>query len=163
MTTPANKVPAGAGQSDEHVEKSLYAKQEKIYPREVHGMFARLRTLGVLGLLGIYYVTPWLRWDGHQAVLFDLPARKFYIFSLVFWPQDFFYLALLLIVAALSLFFFTALAVGSTWVAWDMRGGAEQSELLGIPYMPLRVLVTVAMFIIALIYARRVIAEFAAR
>ena len=64
MTTPANKVPAGAGQSDEHVEKSLYAKQEKIYPREVHGMFARLRTLGVLGLLGIYYVTPWLRWDG---------------------------------------------------------------------------------------------------
>jgi TRAP-type C4-dicarboxylate transport system permease small subunit len=59
--------------------------------------------------------------------------------------------------------FFTALAVGSTWVAWDMRGGAEQSELLGIPYMPLRVLVTVAMFIIALIYARRVIAEFAAR
>ena len=50
--TPGNKVPAGVGQSDEHVEKTLYAKQEKIYPREVHGIFARLRALGVLGLLG---------------------------------------------------------------------------------------------------------------
>jgi len=59
--------------------------------------------------------------------------------------------------------YFIALAFGSTWVAWDMRGGAEQSELLGIPYMPLRVLVTVAMFIIALIYARRIIRELAAR
>ena len=110
MTTPANKVPAGAGQSDEHVEKSLYAKQEKIYPREVHGVFARMRTLGVLGLLGIYYLTPWLRWDGHQAVLFDLPARKFHIFFITLWPQDFIYLAFLLIIAGLSLFFFTALA-----------------------------------------------------
>ena len=117
MTTPANKVPAGAGQSDEHVEKSLYAKQEKIYPREVHGMFARLRTLGVLGLLGIYYVTPWLRWDGHQAVLFDLPARKFHIFFITLWPQDFIYLAILLIIAGLSLFFFTALA-GRLWCGY---------------------------------------------
>jgi TRAP-type C4-dicarboxylate transport system permease small subunit len=59
--------------------------------------------------------------------------------------------------------FFTAVAIGSTWIAWDMRGGAEQSELLGIPYLPLRVLVTVAMFIIALIYVRRIFVEPAAR
>lgn len=59
--------------------------------------------------------------------------------------------------------FFTALAVGSTWVAWDMRSGAEQSELLGVPYMPLRIIVTVAMFVIAVIYLRRVFAELAAR
>jgi Na+/proline symporter len=58
--------------------------------------------------------------------------------------------------------FFAALAFGSTWVAWDMRGGAEQSELLGIPYLPLRVVVTIAMFVIALIYARRIVAELAA-
>ncbi len=102
--------------SDE-VEQSLYAKRQKIYPREVHGIFAALRTSGVLALLGLYYIMPWLIWDGHQAVLFDLPARKFYILGLVFWPQDFFYLTLLLIIATLSLFFFTALA-GRLWCGY---------------------------------------------
>lgn len=96
------------------VEQSLYAKRQKIYPREVHGLFAALRTMGVSTLLGLYYLAPWLQWDGRQAVLFDLPERKFYIVNLVFWPQDFFYLALLLIVAALGLFFVTALA-GRVW------------------------------------------------
>ncbi len=94
-----------------------YAKHEKVYPREVHGMFATFRLLGVLFLLGGYYLVPWLQWDGHQAVLFDLPARKFYIFSLTFWPQDFIYLAALLIIAALTLFFFTALA-GRLWCGY---------------------------------------------
>jgi cytochrome c oxidase accessory protein FixG len=103
--------------AEDEVEQSLYAKRQKIYPREVHGLFAALRTSGVLALLGIYYALPWLMWDGHQAVLFDLPARKFYIFGLVFWPQDFFYLTLLLIVAALALFFFTALA-GRLWCGY---------------------------------------------
>jgi cytochrome c oxidase accessory protein FixG len=102
---------------DASVEEELYAKRQKIYPREVHGMFAGLRVLGVAVLLGLYYVVPWLRWDGHQAVLFDLPARKFHIFGLTFWPQDFFYLAMLLVIAALSLFFFTALA-GRLWCGY---------------------------------------------
>jgi len=101
----------------DEVEQSLYAKRQKIYPREVHGIFAALRTSGVLALLGLYYILPWLMWDGHQAVLFDLPARKFYILGLVFWPQDFFYLTLLLIISALSLFFFTALA-GRLWCGY---------------------------------------------
>lgn len=96
---------------------SLYAKHEKIYPREVHGIFAFWRSMGVLVLLGIYYLTPWLQWEGHQAVLLDLPNRKFHIFSLTFWPQDFFYFALLLIVAALALFFFTAVA-GRLWCGY---------------------------------------------
>jgi cytochrome c oxidase accessory protein FixG len=58
-----------------------------------------------------------VRWDGHQAVLFDLPARKFYVFGLTFWPQDFFWLACLLIIAAITLFFFTALA-GRLWCGY---------------------------------------------
>ena len=99
------------------LNQSLYAKHQKVYPREVHGLFATLRVTGVLVLLGIFYGTPLLRWDGHQAVLFDLPARKFYIFGLTLWPQDFVYLAGLLIVAALSLFFFTALA-GRIWCGY---------------------------------------------
>ena len=87
--------------------QSLYVAEEKVYPREVSGRFANLRTLSVWVLLGIFYVFPWIDWNDRQAVLFDLPARKFFIFGLVFWPQDFIFLTWLLIIAALSLFFFT--------------------------------------------------------
>ena len=117
MQAPETKGTATPRQSDEQVTQSLYAKQEKIYPREVHGLYARLRTLGVLGLLGIYYITPWLQWDGHQAVLLDLPARKFHILWFTFWPQDFIYLAALLILAGLTLFFVTAIA-GRIWCGY---------------------------------------------
>lgn len=96
---------------------ALYTSEGKVYPREVKGRFTRLRTLAVFVLLGIYYLFPWLRWDGRQAVLFDLPARKFYVFGLNFWPQDFIFLALLLILAGLALFFFTALA-GRLWCGY---------------------------------------------
>ena len=93
---------------------SYYESHQKIYPREVQGRFARLRTLAVWVLLGIYYLLPWLELHGRQAVLFDLRERKFYILSLVMWPQDFIFLTWLLIIAALTLFFFTALA-GRLW------------------------------------------------
>ncbi|MEN1956495.1 4Fe-4S dicluster domain-containing protein [Luteimonas changyuni] len=89
---------------------SMYVSERKVYPREVSGRLNTLRVAAVFWLLGMFYVFPWLRWDDRQAVLFDLPARKFHVFSLTFWPQDFLFLALLLIIAALALFFFTALA-----------------------------------------------------
>lgn len=95
----------------------LYVAHEKVYPREIDGRFARLRTLSVWVLLGLYYVIPWLQWNGRQAVLFDLPARKFFILGLVFWPQDFIFLTWLLIIAALSLFFFTAVG-GRLWCGY---------------------------------------------
>ena len=98
-------------------EGGFYAKHKKVYPREVHGVFASLRVIGVTVLLGFYYFIPLLYWEGRQAVLFDLPNRRFYIFDWTFWPQDFFYLALLLIIAALALFFFTALA-GRLWCGY---------------------------------------------
>ncbi len=110
---PSGKASPAAGDDND----VLYIKHQKVYPRRVTGVFARLRVAGVLGLLGLYYFVPWMRWDGRQAVLFDLPARKFYIFGLTFWPQDFFYLSMLLIIAALSLFFFTALA-GRLWCGY---------------------------------------------
>jgi cytochrome c oxidase accessory protein FixG len=93
---------------------TLYRKEPKIYPRQVKGRFSRLRVLAVWALLGLYYLLPWINIGGKQSVLFDLPARKFYIFGVTFWPQDFIYLALLMITAGLSLFFFTALA-GRLW------------------------------------------------
>lgn len=110
-------IKATVNRADEEAEQSLYAKRQKIYVREVHGLFARLRTMGVLGLLGLFYIVPWLQIEGRQAVLFDLPERKFYILDMVFWPQDFFYLTLLLIVSALTLFFVTALA-GRVWCGY---------------------------------------------
>jgi cytochrome c oxidase accessory protein FixG len=96
---------------------SLYLAEAKVYPREVKGRFARLRTLSAWVLLGIFYLLPWLQWDDRQAVLFDLPARKFFIFGLVFWPQDFIFLTWLLIIAALALFFFTAIG-GRLWCGY---------------------------------------------
>jgi cytochrome c oxidase accessory protein FixG len=97
--------------------ESLYEAHAKVYPREVTGRFARLRTLSVWVLLGIFYLLPWITWGERQAVLFDLPGRKFFILGLVFWPQDFIFLTWLLIIAALSLFFFTAIA-GRLWCGY---------------------------------------------
>ena len=114
---PIAKTQTVERRSSDEVERSLYAKRQKIYPREVHGLFAALRTMGVATLLGLYYIVPWLQWDQRQAVLFDLPERKFYILNMVFWPQDFFYLTLLLIISALGLFFVTALA-GRVWCGY---------------------------------------------
>ncbi|MEH6503469.1 MAG: cytochrome c oxidase accessory protein CcoG [Cycloclasticus sp.] len=99
------------------IESTLFEKRKKLYPREVHGLFAKLRILGITVLLGLYYLLPWINLNEHQIVLLDLPARKFYIFHWIFWPQDFIYLALLLICAAFALFLFTALA-GRLWCGY---------------------------------------------
>jgi polyferredoxin len=96
---------------------SFYEAEGKVYPRGVRGRFDTLRRIAVVVLLGMYYAFPWLSWDGRQAVLFDLPARKFYVFGLAFWPQDFIFLALLLIIAGVALFFFTAVA-GRLWCGY---------------------------------------------
>jgi cytochrome c oxidase accessory protein FixG len=96
---------------------SYYVAEKKVYPRDISGRFARLRVIAVCVLLGLFYVMPWVQWNDRQAVLFDLPARKFYVFSLVMWPQDFIYLTALLIIAALTLFFFTTLA-GRLWCGY---------------------------------------------
>lgn len=96
------------------VDSSLYVSEGKIQSREIDGRYQRLRKLATLVLLGMFYAFPWLTWDGHQAVLFDLPARRFHVFGLTFWPQDFIFLAMLLMIAGMSLFFFTALA-GRLW------------------------------------------------
>jgi len=96
---------------------SYYAKHQKVYPREVSGRFTNLRNLSTLVLLGLYYVLPWVPWGARQAVLFDLPARKFYLFGLVLWPQDFIFLTWLLVLAGLTLFFATALG-GRLWCGY---------------------------------------------
>ena len=93
---------------------SLYQAQQKIHPRSVQGVFARWRWLMVVITQLVFYGLPWLEWGQRQAVLFDLGARRFYIFGLVLYPQDFIYLTALLVISALSLFLFTAVA-GRLW------------------------------------------------
>ena len=108
---------------------TLYRKDPKVYPRDVKGKFARLRKLAVVVLLGLYYILPWINFSGHQSVLFDLPARKFYIFGLTFWPQDFIFLALMLIIAGLSLFFVKAVA-GRLWFGYASTQNLWKEVLL---------------------------------
>ena len=96
---------------------SYYAPHQKVYPRDISGRFARLRVTAAWALLGLFYALPWIRWNGRQAILFDLPARQFHLFGLTLWPQDFIFLAWLLVIAALSLFFFTAIA-GRLWCGY---------------------------------------------
>ena len=96
---------------------SLYASHEKIYPRSVSGLFSRWRWAMVVLTQLVFYGLPWLEWGQRQAVLFDLGARRFYIFGLVLYPQDFIYLTGLLVISALSLFLFTAVA-GRLWCGY---------------------------------------------
>ena len=87
----------------------LYERHIKIYPRSVTGRFASWRWILVWFTQVLYYGLCWLPWNGRQAVLFDLVERKFYIFGLIFWPQDVIYLSVLMIIAAYGLFLFTAI------------------------------------------------------
>ena len=96
---------------------SLYQKQSKIYPRAVSGWFMRWRWALVFATQLVFYGLPWIQWNGRQAVLFELASRRFYIFDLVLYPQDFIYLTGILIICAYSLFLFTAVA-GRVWCGY---------------------------------------------
>src|SRR3990172_8021555 len=109
--------PAAVVQPAETLEQALYEGRKKIYPRAVHGWFAAWRWALVWATQLVFYGGAWLQWNDRQAVLFDIVHRKFYILGLVFWPQDIIYLTVLLIVSALGLFLFTAVA-GRLWCGY---------------------------------------------
>ncbi len=111
MNAPERPAVAASAKAE---EISLYEIRKKIYPRAVTGVFAQWRWALVVLTQLVYYGLPWLTWDGRQAVLFDLNARKFYILGLVFWPQDVIYLTVILVLSAYSLFLFTSVA-GRLW------------------------------------------------
>lgn len=105
-----NSSETSSAKTEKVVTVSLYEKHKKIYVREVKGWWATWRWVFVWLTQGIFYLGPWLPWNDRQAVLFHLVERKFYLFGLVLWPQDVFYLAVLLIISAYALFLFTAVA-----------------------------------------------------
>jgi cytochrome c oxidase accessory protein FixG len=102
---------------DEVQMVSLYAATQKIYPRSVQGIFAKWRWFMVALTQLVFYGLPWIEWGQRQAVLFDLGARRFYIFGFVLYPQDFIYLTAILVISAFSLFLFTAVA-GRLWCGY---------------------------------------------
>ena len=120
MSAPRPIIPIRpvAAAADADFAVSMYEKQAKIYPRAVHGWFARWRWTMVWITQGIFYGLPWLQWNGRQAMLFDISQRRFFVFGLVLQPQDLIYLAALLIISALVLFFFTAVA-GRLWCGYS--------------------------------------------
>ncbi|MBV8680352.1 MAG: cytochrome c oxidase accessory protein CcoG [Aquitalea sp.] len=97
---------------------SLYEAQKKIYPRSVKGIFNNWRILFVIGTQLAFLGLPWLTWNGRQALFFDMVNRKFYIFGLTIWPQDFVYLAALLMSCAFGLFVWTTIA-GRLWCGYS--------------------------------------------
>ena len=92
--------------------------EAKVYPRSVDGPFTRWRWVCVWLTQLVFYGVCWIPWSGRQAVLFDLDERKFYLFDLVLWPQDTIYLVMLMIIGALALFLFTAVA-GRLWCGYS--------------------------------------------
>jgi cytochrome c oxidase accessory protein FixG len=94
----------------DEIEVSLFAESKTVYARSQKGWFNSWRWVFVALTQILFYGSVWLTWNDRQAVLFDLVTRKFYIFGLILWPQDFIYLAILLVISALSLFLFTTIA-----------------------------------------------------
>jgi len=99
-----------------------FEKQKKIYPRKVEGKYRRLKWIAMVVLLGIYYAVPWLRWDRgphvpDQAVLIDMAARRAYFFNIELWPQEVYFFAGIMILAALGLFLVTSL-LGRVWCGY---------------------------------------------
>ena len=100
----------------------LYKKREKVHPKAVKGNFRRFKWFVLFVTLGIYYITPWIRWDRgpfapDQAVLVDLAHRRFYFGPIEIWPQEFYYVAGLLIMAGLGLFLVTT-TFGRAWCGY---------------------------------------------
>ena len=101
---------------------SLYAAREPVFPKRVSGTFRNLKWIIMIVTLGIYYLTPWIRWDRgpnlpDQAVLVDLANRRFFFFWIEIWPHEFYFIAGLLVMAGLGLFLFTS-ALGRVWCGY---------------------------------------------
>jgi cytochrome c oxidase accessory protein FixG len=115
-------VPTQIDAVEEGEEQPFYQPHQKIYPQSVHGTYRRIKWIVLVVTLGIYYLTPFVRWDRgpgapDQAVLIDLPARRFYFFFVEIWPQEIYYVTGLLILAALLLFLMNAVA-GRVWCGY---------------------------------------------
>ncbi|MGE8133569.1 cytochrome c oxidase accessory protein CcoG [Novosphingobium subterraneum] len=108
--------------ADHSNEIGLYEKRKGVFPKAINGPFRRFKWLVMIVCLGIYWGTPWIRWDRgpyapDQAVLIDLAHRRFFMFDIEIWPHEFYFVAGLLIMAGIGLFLVTS-AVGRAWCGY---------------------------------------------
>jgi cytochrome c oxidase accessory protein FixG len=124
---PMNALPPSLGEKARKSvgaeKQTLYADRVRVYPQKVEGPFRRFKTAVLVVLLGIYYLSPWLRWDRgpgapDQALLIDMPARRAYFFFIEIWPQEVYYLTGLLVLGAIGLFLVTSL-FGRVWCGYS--------------------------------------------
>lgn len=113
----------GGGSSSPPPHSDLYEKRKSVHNKRIDGPFRRFKWLVMIVTLAIYYVTPWIRWDRgpyapDQAVLIDIAHRRFYLFDIEIWPQEFYFVAGLLIMAGIGLFLVTS-AVGRAWCGYS--------------------------------------------
>jgi cytochrome c oxidase accessory protein FixG len=113
---PLQNVEAETQNSTKTIE--LYESRKKIYVKEITGIFQKARTISLWLLMVAYFSICWISIDGQQLLHFDLPARKFYIYGMTFWPQEFVLLSILLIISAYGLFFITTL-FGRVWCGYS--------------------------------------------
>ncbi len=104
-------------------QQPLYSARQRIHPKRAKGSFRNFKWIMMVVTLGIYYLTPWIRWDRgefapDQAVLIDLANRRFYFFVIEIWPQEFYYVAGMLIMAGIALFLVTS-TVGRAWCGYS--------------------------------------------
>jgi cytochrome c oxidase accessory protein FixG len=122
MTTVIDRVDVKPVNTGARAQGALYAAREKIFPKRAEGNFRRLKWIVMAVTLGIYYITPWLRWDRglhapDQAVLLDMANRRFYFLFIEIWPQEFYFVAGLLVMAGVGLFLVTSV-VGRAWCGY---------------------------------------------
>lgn len=122
LTSPAPAAQTPAAHDADQPRERWFVHRPKVYAADVHGRFRRLKWLALAVLLGVYYVTPWLRWDRgpgipDQAVLVDMVGRRAYFFWIEIWPQEVYYLTGLLIIGAFGIFFATTL-LGRIWCGY---------------------------------------------
>ena len=120
--------------SDQADNHDLYAKHVKIQNRWVNGFYQNIRSVTIWITLVGFFLAPWLTWHHRQSILFDIATRKFYLFSLTFWPQDFYLLLLLVICSALSLIVMTNLA-GRIWCGYTCPQTVWTKCFMWIEYM----------------------------
>ena len=106
---PSNKIPV--------VEVDLNANKKRVHPRFITGFYQNIRVISMYALLALFLILPWIRYNGRQAIWFDVPSQHYYIFGMTFLTQDFYFLAVFALIAAFALFMVTVYA-GRVWCGY---------------------------------------------
>ena len=92
-------------------------KRSWIYPKKPSGKFYEYRKLVSYLLLIILFISPFIKVNGNQFMMFNVLERRFNIFGYTFWPQDFYLFVIMMVLAVVFIIFFTV-AFGRIFCGW---------------------------------------------